>query len=75
VRLIMKGDDSDRSCAELAHEFNNILQSIQPFAEIIRRRAGDDVKIEHAATQILASIARGRKLTEETLRQNRKPTG
>ena len=56
-----------RVAATIAHEFNNVLMGIQPFAEVIRRRSEDE-KIVKAATQITGSVARGKRLTQEILR-------
>ena len=57
-----------RVAATIAHEFNNVLMGIQPFAEKIRRRAGDDEQISKAAEQIHNSVRRGKRVTEEILR-------
>ena len=60
-----------RLAATMAHEFNNVLMGIQPFAEIVRRYSGPDGPLPNAATQIMASVARGRRVTEEILRITR----
>ena len=57
-----------RVAATIAHEFNNMLMGIQPFAEIIRRQAGDDERISKAAEHISNSVRRGKRVTEEILR-------
>jgi PAS domain S-box-containing protein len=57
-----------RVAATIAHEFNNVLMGIQPFAEIIRRRASDDEGISKATEQISNSVRRGKRVTEEILR-------
>jgi signal transduction histidine kinase/CheY-like chemotaxis protein len=57
-----------RAAATIAHEFNNVLMGIQPFAEIIRRRSGDDERIAKAAEQISNSVRRGKRVTDEILR-------
>lgn len=57
-----------RVAATIAHEFNNVLMGIQPFAELVRKRAGSDEKLALAATQMLASIARGKRITSDILR-------
>ena len=56
-----------RVAATIAHEFNNVLMGIQPFAELIRRRSNDE-KTQKAAAQIAGSVARGKRVTEEILR-------
>jgi two-component system, cell cycle sensor histidine kinase and response regulator CckA len=57
-----------RVAATIAHEFNNVLMGIQPFAEVIRRNSGADEKNHKAADQILGSVKRGKRVTEEILR-------
>lgn len=57
-----------RVAATIAHEFNNVLMGIQPFAEVIRRRADGDEKVAKAASQILSSVTRGKRVTQEILR-------
>jgi PAS domain S-box-containing protein len=62
-----------RMASTIAHEFNNVLMGIQPFAELIRRRAGEDTKMEQAASQILNSVSRGKSVTQDILRMTRTP--
>ncbi|MCU1229797.1 MAG: putative sensor hybrid histidine kinase [Acidobacteria bacterium] len=62
-----------RLASSVAHEFNNILMGIQPFAELISRRAGGDATIANAATQIAGSVARGKRITQDILRFTRTP--
>jgi PAS domain S-box-containing protein len=57
-----------RLAATIAHEINNVLMGIMPFAEIIQRKAGTDGAIQRAASQIVSSIGRGRRVTQEILR-------
>jgi len=57
-----------RVAATIAHEFNNVLMGIQPFAEVIRRDATASEKTQKAATQIIGSVARGKRVTQEILR-------
>lgn len=57
-----------RVAATIAHEFNNVLMGIQPFAEVIRRRPNSDEKTKGAASQIIHSVERGKRVTEEILR-------
>jgi CheY-like chemotaxis protein len=54
----------------MAHDFNNVLMGIQPFAEVVRRRTTDP-RITHAASQILKSVARGRRVTLDLLHAKR----
>lgn len=60
-----------RMAATIGHEFNNVLMGIQPFAEVIRRRAGDDPKVHQAATQILNSVGRGKSITQDIMRMTK----
>lgn len=64
-------DSLGRLAATIAHEFNNVLMGIQPFAEIIRRYAPQDGPAANAATHIMTSVARGKRVTEEILRITR----
>ncbi|HET7712954.1 MAG TPA: response regulator [Thermoanaerobaculia bacterium] len=57
-----------RVAATMAHEFNNVLMGIQPFAELIARRTPEDERTAKAAAQILAAVSRGRRVTQEILR-------
>ncbi|HEX8617454.1 MAG TPA: PAS domain-containing protein, partial [Thermoanaerobaculia bacterium] len=57
--------------ANMAHEFNNVLMSIQPFAELIRRAVPHDERVGRSVTLIKSSVERGRKVTEEILRFTR----
>lgn len=59
-----------RVAATVAHEFNNVLMGIQPFAEALVRQGSDDL-VHGPATQILHAVQRGRRVTEEILRFTR----
>jgi PAS domain S-box-containing protein len=54
--------------ASVAHEFNNVLMSIMPFAELLKRRAPDDDGTAIAARHIFQAIRRGRQISQEILR-------
>jgi PAS domain S-box-containing protein len=56
-----------RLAANVAHEFNNVLMGAQPFAELLMR-ASTTPKTQNWSRQILDSIARGKRITEEILR-------
>jgi PAS domain S-box-containing protein len=56
-----------RMATSIAHEFNNVLMGIQPFAEIIER-ASNDERVRKAAAQIRGSVRRGKAVAEEILR-------
>jgi PAS domain S-box-containing protein len=60
-----------RVAATIAHEFNNVLMAIQPFAEIIRKSSEENPRVQHAAAQILNSVGRGRSVTQQILRVTR----
>lgn len=57
-----------RLSATVAHEFNNVLMAIQPFAEVIRRVGAEDQKVHSAAAHILRAVERGRRITQDLLR-------
>lgn len=57
-----------RVAASVAHEFNNVLMGIQPFAEAIRKRAAADKQVRAAAERILEYTKRGARLTTQILR-------
>jgi PAS domain S-box-containing protein len=57
-----------RVAAIIAHEINNVLMGILPFAEIVGARAGDDPHLQLASTQINRAMRRGRGITQEILR-------
>ncbi|MEO8217537.1 MAG: response regulator [Acidobacteriota bacterium] len=56
-----------RVAATIAHEFNNVLMGIQPFAEVIQRNTAEE-KLQEAAKQIINSVARGKRITSSVLR-------
>jgi PAS domain S-box-containing protein len=61
-------DSLGRASATIAHEINNVLMGISPFAEVIKRQAKENEKVAAAADHIANAVARGRKITEEILR-------
>lgn len=58
-----------RLAASIAHEMNNVLMGILPFAEIVSR--GGEGRIASAGDQIRQSVQRGRSVTQEILRFTR----
>lgn len=62
-----------RLAASVAHEFNNILMGIQPFAEVILRNTARDLRLYEAAARIADGVARGKRVTQEILRYTRTP--
>ncbi|HET7433668.1 MAG TPA: PAS domain S-box protein [Thermoanaerobaculia bacterium] len=56
-----------RLAATIAHEINNVLMAIQPFADVVRRTSSPDV-LQRAADHITTSVQRGRRITHEILR-------
>jgi PAS domain S-box-containing protein len=65
--------DAEQARATMAHDFNNVLMGIQPFAEVVRKRTTDP-RITHAANQILKAVARGQRITQDLLRMLREIT-
>jgi len=62
----------ERLAAAAAHEFNNLLTGMQPYADIVGR-AVTDPKIRTAAAQITDAVARGRKIAQEIMKFTRLP--
>ena len=56
-----------RMASSIAHEFNNVLMGIQPFAEVMER-ASSNPKVRNAAGQIRNSVRRGKAVADEILR-------
>lgn len=57
-----------RLAATVAHEFNNVLMGIQPFAEIVDRHAANLPALRTASEHIRKSVKRGSRITQEILR-------
>jgi signal transduction histidine kinase/CheY-like chemotaxis protein len=60
-----------RLAASVAHEFNNVLMGIQPFIDLLNKRAGSDPAVKLAAPRIADAVARGKRITQEILRFTR----
>ena len=56
-----------RLAATMAHEFNNVLMGIQPFAELLSRQNPAE-NIQRATNNILQAVQRGRSITHGILR-------
>lgn len=57
-----------RLAATVAHEFNNVMMSIQPYAEILQRKPEDVAVVQKSATAILQAMRRGSRIASEILR-------
>jgi PAS domain S-box-containing protein len=57
-----------RLAATIAHEFNNVLMGIQPFAELMQRPNATPAMISKGAWHISKSIQRGKRITMDILR-------
>jgi two-component system, cell cycle sensor histidine kinase and response regulator CckA len=57
-----------RLAATVAHEFNNVLMSMQPFAELMQRPGVDMSTVSRGARSIINSIARGKRVSLDILR-------
>ena len=53
-----------RVASAMAHEFNNVLMGIQPFAEILVR-SSQEARAVDAGKRIIQSVQRGRGITED----------
>jgi PAS domain S-box-containing protein len=62
-RLASLGD----LAASMAHEMNNVLMAIQPYCELLIRRTGENEFTAAARRTIDATIARGKRITNEIL--------
>ncbi|HEX8409263.1 MAG TPA: PAS domain S-box protein, partial [Thermoanaerobaculia bacterium] len=52
----------------LAHEFNNVLMSIQPFVEVVERQTTPTRAVSDALDHITRAIGRGKRASQEILR-------
>lgn len=57
-----------RLAATVAHEFNNVLMGMQPFAELIQRADATPPMISKSAWHIANSIQRGKRIVLDILR-------
>lgn len=57
-----------RLAATVAHEFNNVLMGMQPFAELMQRDDATPLMISKGAGHIANSIQRGKRIVLEILR-------
>jgi PAS domain S-box-containing protein len=57
-----------RLAATVAHEFNNVLMGMLPFAELLQRNTASAHVAATSASHILGSIARGKRIARDILR-------
>ncbi len=57
-----------RLAATVAHEFNNVLMGMQPFAELMQRPDATPLMISKGAGHIATSIQRGKRIVMDILR-------
>jgi two-component system, cell cycle sensor histidine kinase and response regulator CckA len=57
-----------RLAATVAHEFNNVLMGMQPFAELMQRPNASPLVISKGAGHIATSIQRGKRIVMDILR-------
>ncbi len=57
-----------RIAASVAHEFNNVLMSILPFAEILMRKVGNDAALQRPLKHIMDAARRGKQISHQILR-------
>lgn len=53
--------------ASVAHEFNNVLMSVQPFVEILLRSCAPSQQADTAGRHIKEAVSRGKRITNEIL--------
>jgi PAS domain S-box-containing protein len=68
VDQVLRVSSLGRVAATVAHEFNNVLMGIQPFAELLWRRFGDDAVLQKPLKHILDGVKRGRLVSHQILR-------
>lgn len=68
VELAERVASLGRVSASVAHEFNNLLMSVGPFADVLRRKAQHDPGLELPVRHIVNAVRRGQRLTDEILR-------
>jgi PAS domain S-box-containing protein len=68
IEQAMRVSSLGRVAASVAHEFNNVLMGIQPFAEILRQKLGDDPVGQKPVRYILDGVKRGRLISQQILR-------
>lgn len=56
-----------RLAATMAHEFNNVLMGILPWAQIISMSAAGNRQLEQAAAHVMDAVARGKRITLQVL--------
>ena len=61
-------DSLGRLAATVAHEFNNVLMGMMPFAELLQKKKPTPELVTRASQHILNSIQRGKRVTHEILR-------
>lgn len=61
-------DSLGRLAASVAHEFNNVLMGMMPFAELLQKRAATPDLVARATQHIVNSIQRGKRVTHDILR-------
>jgi PAS domain S-box-containing protein len=61
-------DSLGRLAATVAHEFNNVLMGMLPFAELLQKKAPSPELTARATQHILNSIQRGKRVTHDILR-------
>lgn len=60
-----------RVAAQVAHEFNNVLMSIQTNLFVLERRHPDDASVRASTSRMLRSVTRGQTIAKDILRFGR----
>jgi len=68
IEQAMRVSSLGQVAASVAHEFNNVLMGIQPFAEILSQKHGDDAVRQKPIKYILDGVKRGRLICKQILR-------
>lgn len=64
VERFRRVESLGRVASTVAHEFNNLLMSIAPYAEVLKRRATGDPQIEKTVAVLSNAVSRGTRITE-----------
>jgi PAS domain S-box-containing protein len=62
-----------RVSASVAHEFNNLLMWMLPFAQILQRKGELDPALAKPVKHVIDAVRRGQRLTDEILRYTNPP--
>lgn len=65
LNTIRQIDSLGRIATHVAHEFNNLLMSIGPYADVLTRRADGDPVLSQISVALAGAVARGKRNVEQ----------